>query len=205
MMKTLKSVLAMSALIGVSACVSVLPDPDPSSVIYRLTSDTTRIEPAANAPVIRIDTNAGSRAINGRNIVVSPDARRLAVIGGAEWADSLPRMIQQNFLDVLGARSDLVGVVPIAGTRANYRVHLNIDNFEARFDQGEENPPLIIVAYTATCADSATRNLVGTKQVTQTMRASSTRVSDIVDMMDSSNRNALNDVANWLATLDLNG
>jgi len=141
--------------------------------------------------------------MSGRAIVVSPDAQRLAVAGGAEWADSLPSLIQQTFLDILGERSNVTGVIPISGARANYRIHLNVDNFEARFDQGPDSAPLIIVGYSATLADSSTRNLVATKQVTQKIRAGTASVSAIVDTMDEANSQALKDIADWLSEINL--
>ena len=203
MIKLINLFAFLTATTVLSGCVSVLPDPQPASVVYRLTTETVRVKSNELAPVIRIDTPSAARLIGGREIIVSPDAQRLAVAGGAEWADSLPRMVQQTFLDVLGERDDLVGVIPIAGARANYRIHLNIDNFEARFDEGPENPPMIIVAYSATFASSSTRDLVSTKQVTQKLRANTASVSAIVDSMDSANRAALGDIADWLSGLNL--
>ena len=203
MIKSSRFIVALIASSALCACVSILPDPEPANVVYRLTTDSVRVKSLESAPVIRIDTPSAARLISGREIVVSPDAQRLAVAGGAEWADSLPRMVQQTFLDVLGERADIVGVIPIAGARANYRIHVNIDNFEARFDQGPENAPTIIVAYSATFAASSTRNLVSTKQVTQKVRASSASVSAIVNSMDSANREALGEIADWISSLNL--
>ena len=203
MMNSSKFLMAVILTTALSACVSVLPDPAPANVVYRLTTDSVRVNSLENAPVIRIDTPSAARLISGREIIVSPDAQRLAVAGGAEWADALPRMVQQTFLDVLSERADIIGVIPIAGARANYRVHLNIDNFEARFDRGPDNAPTIIVAYSATFAASSTRNLVSTKQVTQKIRADAASVSAIVNSMDSANRAALGDIADWITSLNL--
>ena len=123
------------ALVGVSGCVSVLPDPEPANTVYRLTTDVPRVAPNMGAPTVRIDTPSAARMISGRQIVVSPDAKRMAIAGGAEWSDALPDMVQQTFLDILGARADIEGLIPISGARSKYRVHLNIDNFEARFEK----------------------------------------------------------------------
>lgn len=186
-----------------SACVSVLPDPDPAGTVYRLTTDSERVAAYPNAPVIRIDTPSASRLLAGRQIIVSPDAKRVAVAGNAEWSDSLPKLIQQSFLDILGAKPEVIGVIPISGARSNYRVHINVDNFEARFDNGPKSPPLIIIGYSATFADSGSRDLVATKQVTETVRAGEASVSSIVAGMDQANRTALEGIADWLGGLNL--
>ncbi len=186
-----------------SGCLSVLPDPEPAGTVYRLTTDVSPVTPNSGAPVVRIDTPSASRLIGGRQIIVSPDAKRVAVAGNAEWADVLPKLIQQSFLDILGAKPEVIGVMPISGARTNYRVHINIDNFEARFDNGKENAPLIIIGYSATFSESSTRNLIGTKQVTKSVRADQASVSSIVASMDSANKTALSEIADWVSGLNL--
>lgn len=204
MTKTLKRIGFFVSALTLSACVSVLPDPDPAGTVYRLTTDAVRVTPNTSAPVIRIDTPSASRLLAGRQIIVSPDAKRVAVAGNAEWADALPKLIQQSFLDILGAKPEVIGVIPISGARSDFRVHINVDNFEARFDNGPSSAPLIIIGYSATFADSGTRNLIGTKQVTETIRAGEASVSSIVAGMDQANRSALGSIANWIGGLNLN-
>lgn len=203
MTKLTKIVIGTLLSAGLVGCVSILPDPDPAGSVYRLTTDTTRVDPVNSAPVIRIDTPSASRLLSGRNIIVSPDAKRVAIAGGAQWADSLPSLIQQSLLDILSTKPEVIGVIPISGARSNYRIHINVDNFEARFDNGPESAPLIIVGYSATFADSGTRNLMSTKQVTHTVRADFASVSAIVAGMDQANRNALGEIADWLAGMNL--
>jgi len=202
MMKSLKliSLLSVTALAG---CLSVLPEPDPANSIYRLTSQAEKVDVNSTAPIIRVDTPSASRLISTRKIIVSPDAQRMAVAGGAEWADSLPNMVQTTLVKIMSSRSDMLGVMPVAGAKSKYRVHLNIDNFEARFDNGSDSAPLVIVTYTATFADTSSRNLLGTKQVKETRRASSNNVSAIVRAMDGANQSALEKLVGWIAGLGI--
>lgn len=184
-----------------SACVSVLPDPGPANAIYRLNVTPQKVDPSVSAPIIRIDQPTAARLIGTRKIIVSPDAQRLAVAGGAEWADSLPNMVQRAMVDKLAVRADLNGVMPAAGARADYRVHINIENFEARFDNGKESAPLVMVSYSVTFADTATRKLLGTRQFSESLRADSQHVSSIVSSMNRANDMALTNITSWISGL----
>ncbi len=191
----------VSLTASLSACVSVLPDPEPANSIYRLTMTPEKVEPSRTAPIIRIDQPTAARLVGTRKIIVSPDAQRLAVAGGAEWADTLPNMLQKAVVDKLATRPDLNGVMPAAGARANYRVHMNIDAFEARFDNGPEAAPLVMISYSVTFADTATRRLMGTRQFNESIRADSNRISSIVAAMNRANELALSDMTEWFLQL----
>lgn len=188
---------------SIAGCVSVLPEPEPANSIYRLSSDLEKAEYMASAPVIRVETPSADRLVGTRRIVVSPDANRLAIAGGAEWADSLPKLIQKSLVENLAARSDVTGVIPRVGAKSDYRIHINVDNFEARFDNGPEASPLVIVSYTATFAESGSRDLLGTKQFTRTERAKGYAVSDIVLAMNSANNSNLTEMADWMMAFSL--
>lgn len=188
---------------SLAGCVSVLPEPDPANSIYRLSSDLQKAEYRASAPVIRVETPSADRLVGTRRIVVSPDANRMAVAGGAEWADSLPKLIQKSMVENLASRSDVVGVIPRVGAKSDYRIHINVDNFEARFDNGPLAAPLVIVAYTATFAESGSRDLLGTRQFTTTQRAGGYAVSEIVSAMNSANNANLDKMADWITSFSL--
>lgn len=203
MKKVLKAIVLSSVAVSLAGCFSVLPEPDPANSIYRLSSNLQKAEYRSSAPVIRIETPSADRLVATRRIVVSPDANRLAVAGGAEWADSLPKLIQKSMVEVLAARSEVTGVIPRVGAKSDYRIHINVDNFEARFDNGQQAAPLIIISYTATFAEAGSRDLLGTRQFTTTERASGYAVSDIVKTMNSVNNSNLTKLADWMTAFNL--
>jgi len=84
---------ALSLLaLAVSAC-SVLPDPAPADTIYRLTSLNKSVPAASTATVIRVDRPVASVVFQSRDIVVSPDGRRLASAAQAKWIATMPNLI----------------------------------------------------------------------------------------------------------------
>lgn len=198
-MKLTKTLL-LGATLVFSGCVSLLPDPAPADVVYRLSTSNEGVPQSPAAKVIRIDRPRASSVFQGQNVVVSPDGRRLASAAQAKWAEPIPDMVQNSFVDILAQRPGLVGVIPSSGARTDTRVHLTIKSFEARFDQGEGTAPMAVVHYAVTLSNASNRNLLSTFDVKKMVRSSDIRVSTIVEAMDNANQQALNEITDWLET-----
>ena len=190
--------------LNVSGCISsVLPKPADANHIYRLSDDLQASETAAvnrseQAFTVRIDRPNAPKALQGYDLIVVQENAKLAIIGQAEWADSLPTMIQRAFLSEMNSRSDLIGILPTSGARSDYRAHITVRHFEAKFDRGESAAPLIIVDYLVTLSDAGTRALIGTQSFHTENRSASNHVSDIVKAKSSSNRDTLEQISDWL-------
>ncbi|MDB2437125.1 ABC-type transport auxiliary lipoprotein family protein [Hellea sp.] len=178
--------------------MSLLPDPAPAESVYRLSAPREHVVHTASAQVIRVDRPSASNVFETRDIIVSPDGRRLAVAGGARWSEVIPVMVQESLIDVMGQRADLVGLIPSSGARTNMRIHMTIKNFEAHYDNGEDSPPLAVVHYSVTLANSSDRNFVGSLDVEKRIRADASRVTAIVNAIDEANKQAMNDIADWV-------
>jgi len=113
-----------------------------------------------DAIILRVDRPTVPRPLAGRNVIVSPSGNRILTASGAEWAEKVPDLIQGSIMDVFSSRAGIVGVLPVSGARTELRIHLNVRNFEAVYDQGEEAAPLAIVRYTATLANDLRSALV---------------------------------------------
>ncbi len=194
----LTRIFLLGATIALTGCVSLLPDPAPADVVYRLSASNEGVAQSPTAKVVRIDRPRAASVFQGQDVVVSPDGRRLATAAQAKWAEAIPDMVQNSFVDVLAERSGLVGVIPSSGARTDTRVHLTIKSFEARFDNGEGAAPLAVVHYAVTLSNASNRNLLSTYDVKKTVRSTDVRVSKIVEAMDGANQQALNAIADWL-------
>jgi len=199
----LTKTLLLGAAFMLSGCVSLLPDAAPADVVYRLSATNEGVPQSPTAKVIRIDRPRAASVFQGQDVVISPDGRRLASAAQAKWAESIPDMLQNSFVDVLAQRAGLVGVIPSSGARTDTRVHLTIKSFEARFDQGEGSAPMAVVHYSATLSNASNRNLLSTYDVKKTVRSSDIRVSTIVEAMDKANQQALGAIADWLETPEI--
>ncbi len=211
--KTWAIAFKLSAVCGIltltTACASfvpsIVPDPAPAKTVYRLSASTqdTVVMPSADAIVLRVDRPTVPRPLAGNDITVSPSGDRILSASGAEWAEKVPDLIQGSVLDVFSSRPGIIGVLPVSGARTELRIHLNVRNFEAIYDQGEGSAPLAVVRYTATLANAADRNLIGSYDVRKTERARDNRISEIVRAQDRANAAAINDIADWLLTTDI--
>ena len=202
-----KIVLSLTALaaINLASCSisTILPEPAPANTVYRLTSAVPTAPSlavtASNGFTVRIDRPSAAKALQGFDLLVVQDANKLVSIKGAEWADSLPTLIQRSFLSHVDARSDFTGLLPTSGARSKYRVHITVRNFEAWFDQGRETAPLIVADYLVTFSDAGTRRLIGTETFRVEDRAPSIRVSDIVTTKSAANNTLLHKISDWMA------
>lgn len=198
MMKPVRILGSVFAGVILSGC-TVLPDPEPAKVIYRLSETTQPVTANQGAHIIRIDRPSASIVFQTRDVIVSPDGQRLASAAQAQWSEAMPVLIQQAFINVLESRPNLIGVMPSSGARTNTRIHITVKNFEAQFDRGEKSPPLAVVDFTITFANASDRNFLGTYNVRKTHRAEAVSVSSIVEAISNANNSALLDIADWLA------
>ena len=197
--------LALILSVSLSACVSLLPDPAPSSAIYRLDRNASPVAKSANAEVVRIDRPTATQVFNSTNIVVTKGEQQLSAIANAKWSEATPIIIQSAMVDALEGSSNFIGLIPTSGARTETRLHLDIINFEANFDNGPESAPRAEVQYRVTYSRADDRTLLGTHNVRQTVRAQSINVSSIVSALNQANDAAMNDIVSWLERLKTPG
>ncbi len=196
------------ASIASSGCASlvssIVPEPAPANTVYRLSASTQDlvVTPVPDAIVLRVDRPTVPRPLSGKDITVSPSGDRILAASGAEWAEKVPDLIQGSIMDVFSSRPNIIGVLPVSGARTELRIHLNVRNFEAIYDQGQGNAPLAVVRYTATLAKASNRDLIGSFDVRKTHRANSNRISEIVRAQDIANAAAINSIADWIIQTD---
>ncbi|MBI1340236.1 hypothetical protein GC169_08530 [bacterium] len=117
--------VAVCAL-GVSACVSVLPDPVTPIALIVLPSSRAQ----APAMPLRADVNVfppdASRALGGVDIPVSQD-QELVYLPEVRWADASPRLLQGAVLDALSNAGGEGRAAPAQlGVRAPYDLRWRI-------------------------------------------------------------------------------
>lgn len=77
------------------------------------------------------------KVLDGVNVVIRPSAGAIEFLGGAQWADRLPRIIQARLVEALQATGRLGGVgKPGEGLAIDYQVVTDVRAFEIRLDGG---------------------------------------------------------------------
>ncbi|GHA83118.1 hypothetical protein GCM10009069_03010 [Algimonas arctica] len=192
------------AALSITAC-SIIPDPAPAEIIYRLSLSGESVPANPQATVIRVDRPAATSVFNSRSIVVSPDGRRLSTAAQAQWPEGTPTMLQGALVDAFSREASIVGVLPESGTRTDTRIHFSIKNFEAQFDRGPDSAPLAVVRYTVTLANATDRRLIDTFVTRQEIRARAASVSDIVKALEKANDAAMSDIVAWVVQANRKG
>ena len=190
--------LALTLSVSLSACVSLLPDPAQSRSVYRLASSPSPVTKISAPEIIRIDRPTTTQVFNSTDIVVTKGEQKLSTIANAKWSEATPIIIQSAMVDALEGSPRFVGLIPTSGARTETRLHLDIKNFEANFDNGPDSAPLAEVQYRVTYARADDRRLLGTHNVRQTVRAQSINVSSIVAAINQANDAAMDDIVGWL-------
>lgn len=195
-------ILSVTSIMVLSTgCLSLLPEPSPPPTIYRLTVPQSISSTSATpTTVINIEYPTAPRALSGTNIVLSPDGRRLTSAAAANWAEAVPSMLRNSLIDTLARDNQVIGVIPKGSTRVPYRLNIDLRRFEAIFDQGEDSAPNVIVQINVALTDTKTRQLIGIHTVTKQSRAGVKSVSSIVQAKDIATREAMNEIATWLAS-----
>ena len=123
MIRTVSLALACAAL---SACVSVLPEPEPPEGLYRFGPMSRQFPVDATVAVREPEA---SRLFGGRAIASEDSAGALRFVRGVEWADSATRLMQVAMLDALGDEGDGVAVAFESGVRADYELVWRVEDF----------------------------------------------------------------------------
>jgi cholesterol transport system auxiliary component len=77
------------------------------------------------------------KALDSENIVIRPTAASIEYLGGAQWADRLPRIVQARLVESLQSTGRLGGVGrPGEGLAIDYQVVTEVRAFEIRVDGG---------------------------------------------------------------------
>lgn len=200
----IRSLALTLAALSVTGC-SIIPDPAPANIVYRLSLTGDSVPTSEFATVIRVDRPSATSVFNTRAIVVSPDGRRLSTAAQAQWPEGTPTMLQGAMVDAFSREASIVGVLPESGTRTDTRVHFTIKNFEAQFDRGQDAAPLAVVRYTATLANATDRRLIDTFVTRHEVRAGAANVSNIVLALESANDAAMTDIVNWVVETNRKG
>ena len=195
-----RKLLCLGIAASLSACVSILPSPDPAPKVYRLSSNFTAVDQSPAAELVRVDRATAAKVFSSTDIVVAEDGQKLSVIAEAHWAETTPTLIQSAMVDALSSSPRFVGLTSSSGASTETRLNLAIQNFEANFDNGMRSAPMAVVSYRVTYTDVVDRKLLGTYTVRQTRRADSINVSSIVSAIESANQAAMVDIVQWMET-----
>jgi cholesterol transport system auxiliary component len=122
-LRRLTPVMLLAALAG--ACSS-----GPAPTTYDLSAPTSRIRGAAGVQVL-VNEPAALQTLSTQQIMVKDASGSVSFLGGGQWADNLPRLIQTRLINTFENASQLRGVSrPSSGAVADVQLVSELRSFE---------------------------------------------------------------------------
>jgi cholesterol transport system auxiliary component len=195
-----KLLLALSAAVLLSGCVSLFPKADPVQ-LYRFTG---RADPNAAAPALdgaRVGVGLGpvgfDRAAAGDRILTVTGSQA-AYVADARWVAPAQTLFNQALEDAFerrAAAARLVGRGEV--TASSLLLDVDVRTFEARYLGGPEAAPTAVVAVRARLMRYPDRAVVGERIFEASAPAADNRVSAIVPAFDAAAERALGELITW--------
>ncbi|MDO8411815.1 MAG: ABC-type transport auxiliary lipoprotein family protein [Phenylobacterium sp.] len=199
MIAALRALGLTAAALALSACVSLLPDAEPSQ-LYRLEA---AIDPGATvappAPTfgLVLPTTGFVRAASGdRILTVTGD--EVAYIAGARWVAPATDLFGEAVERAFDANTGPARLVTRGEMRtAESVLRLDVRRFEVVYDRGQNAAPLVVVRLRATLVNRGDRALIDEDVFEAEVRATDNRVSAIVAAFNSGTGQVLTQLVDW--------
>jgi cholesterol transport system auxiliary component len=122
-LRRLAPALVIAALTG--ACSST-----PAPTTYDLSAPTSRISGASGVQVLVAEPSA-LQVLSTQQIIVKDTSGAISFLGGGQWSDNLPRLIQTRLINTFENASQLRGVSrPSSGAVADVQLISELRSFE---------------------------------------------------------------------------
>jgi ABC-type uncharacterized transport system, auxiliary component len=188
---------ALSALIALPGCISLLPETEPDA-LYRLTTapapETRVVEGGETVIIARL---AAPRGLAGDRIALERDGR-IAYMAGAAWLSPAPVMLHGAIIDAF--QTEVPAITPARaedGVAARYTLDLDLRHFEAIYDGGSNAAPRVQVTLSGRLIDRETRALAASRTVEVSRRAAANRQGAIVDAFSAASAEVAAELATW--------
>jgi len=195
MMRICACMLAATAALSVSACVSLLPETTPAKPRYQIAAIDARAPGAARvAWSLAIDDPRATRAFDTTKIAVSTAPGRIEYYAGAEWADRAPRLFQTALIESFEDSGRILGV----GDRAampvgDYVLQADIRRIVLEIRDGK---PAAVVHVYARLTDGKGA-VHAAKLMPARIDAQSDEAEDVLVAFSAAFRRVLSDTVRW--------
>jgi cholesterol transport system auxiliary component len=194
--------LALAAVaLSLAGCVSLLPKAKPAQ-LYRfgyaqaVTPASAPGGPPAQAVLEKGQVSFDAGAATDRILTVEGDSA--AYIAGARWISPAPVLFDEALARAFQAPGAPAMAVRGALGHPPYVLNLDVQTFEARYDQGPAAPPEAVVQIRAVLLRGDTRTVVADQLITSQVRAGDNRIGPIVTAYDGAVQDALGKLTTWV-------
>lgn len=200
-MTRIRNLLRAGAVVGIgialSGCITLFPKTKPAQ-LYRFDGGGE----AAAAPgeatanrvgIVRVRGAFNSAAATDRIMTVT--GAQVAYVAEARWAQPAVTLFDESVTRAFNRQSGPVRLVARGDPgRAPYSLRLDVERFEAAYDQGGKAAPDVRIEIHAVLIRAADRSVVKDQTIATHARAADNRVGAIVQAFELATRQALDEV-----------
>jgi cholesterol transport system auxiliary component len=199
MIRPLLRLAALGACgLALGGCISLLPKSKPAQ-LYRFGQPATAEAPAARAASVGVfRANGGFQRESAGDRLLTITGDRVAYIAQARWVAPAEVLFQQSVSSAFDNASGRVRLISRGEpAHSDYVMRLDVRNFEARYDDGPQAAPTVLVRVRAAITHDGNRVVIDDQVFEARVRADDNRVGAIVAAYDRALAEVLGKLVAW--------
>jgi cholesterol transport system auxiliary component len=194
----LRAALAAVLALALAGCISLFPKTPPAQ-LYQFGvngAPPAQAGPGASFNVQRVLT--GFVDVSGGDRIVTVNGNEVAYIANARWATPAANMFDEAETRAFQNADGPARLLRIGdAAAAPISLRLDVQTFEARYENGPKAPPTVVVSLRAVLINTLDRKVLGDEVFVSRQPAADNRVGAIVDAYDAAVTDVLGRVAAW--------
>lgn len=195
-MRLLAPTLVAVAAFALAGCVSLFPKSDPAQ-LYRFGTSIEASAGAAGQTPLALSRVEFTKAASGDRIMTVTGSE-VAYVAAARWASPAEIMFREALEQAFERNARVVNLV---GRRdmgsSTTMLDVDVNAFEARYENGREAAPTAVVALDARLIRFPERTVIAQRSIEVRRPASENRMGPIVGAMDAATNDALLQLVQW--------
>ncbi len=195
----LRRLALLPAGLALAACTPFALTRREPATLHRLTALTTVPDslPALDRRLL-IEPPTAASGLNTARIPLRPEPTLLDYFANAQFVEVVPIMVQSLVRESLDVTRSLDVLGPDAtGLRPDYVLRLHIQDFQAEYDRGTMQPPLINIRMQLRLLGMPRRDSLATGRGQQTVRADGNGLDAVIRAFDQAMALVLRRIVTW--------
>jgi cholesterol transport system auxiliary component len=187
--------LALALSASLAGCITLFPKEKPVQ-LYRFDAAVQPAPSSARPFAVRTSVSDFDPAAAGDRIM-TVDGDQIAYVSDGRWSSPASQLFDQAVAHGFAAPGDAARLVGPSG-KADFRLHLTVSHFEARYPSGPTSAPTIVVVVRATLERQSDLSHVATQEFEADVPAGENRVGPIVQAFDQAATKVVGDLVAWV-------